>query len=151
MTKIPKKEVISGKNPKLFFDGKQLEPEKLLKDYNIENDSILHLDFFEDFLINVKMLSGKVLKLRFSIYNIVADIKKKIKEYEQIEIDNQILLFNQIPLEDSYFLTFYKNIDKGIVELVFVNIQKNIIIPNTLSENSLILKVIFKDNSFIII
>ena len=85
--KIKSQEGIPSEQQSLSFDGKELEDRRKLMEYNIQNDSILQLDF-PDFqntspmTIYVKTPKGKTLTLEVEPSNLIEIVKEKNQQKE---------------------------------------------------------------------
>ena len=93
----------------LLFNGKRLEDDRALSDYNIPMESVLHL--VPDMKIFVKMLTGKTITLETEPSDTIEDVKVKIQNKEGIPTRQQALLFACRQLKDRYTLSYY-NIQK---------------------------------------
>ena len=65
-----------------------------VKDYNIRNDSTIHVGFRVGPYIVLQTPSGKELNLNFGPGSSIINIKQDIQEKEGIPIDQQILILN---------------------------------------------------------
>ena len=115
--KIKDKELIPIEQQILFLDGKQLDDEKILIDYNIKNKSNILLVQKEDkLLIFVEILSGIIIQFNIECLDTIKNIKEKIKDREGIPIEQQILFLDGKELEDNKTLFDY-SVQKFIIPL----------------------------------
>ena len=118
--KIEEKEGIEVGQQRLVFGGKQLEDNYTLGDYNIENDSNIHLvlRLRGGMQIFIKTLSGKTMTLEVDKTDSVESVKRKIEEKEGIEVGQQRLVFGGKQLEDNYTLGDYNIENDSNIHLV---------------------------------
>ena len=115
--KIKDKELIPIEQQILFLDGKQLDDEKILIDYNIKNKSnILLVEKKDKLIIFVEILSGIIIQFNIECLDTIKNIKEKIKDREGIPIEQQILFLDGKELEDNKTLFDY-NVQKFIIPL----------------------------------
>jgi len=117
---IEEKLKVAFNEQRLFFQNKKLDTSKNLCEYNIQNNSTLHLLLNSDsqMTIFVKTSAGTTIYIDVKPSDSINEVKSKIYNAENIHPDQQILLFCGQQLEGFVrnYLTFgsknsYKDAD----------------------------------------
>lgn len=115
------------KNQRLIFQGKFLENEKKINDYNINNSSIIYLSLLNKnkFMeIVIKLKEGKKICIKVSPFGTILDIKEKIENMLGIETKNQILIFNNKILNIGEIISNYNIKEGNELFLLYFNLKE---------------------------
>ena len=97
---IDKKKNILPRNQKLMFNGKELNENGTIEEYNIENNSTIHLIIrLTSLEIFVKDSNERTITLVVDLDDTIEKVKKLYYEKTQEQIT--ILLFNGVQLNDE--------------------------------------------------
>lgn len=118
--KISEKEGIPPEQQRLIFGGQQLQDAKTLDDYDVGDDSTLHLvlRLRGGMQLFVKTLTGKTVSIEVEEGESIEDVKAKISEKEGIPPEQQRLIFGGQQLQDAKTLDDYDVGDDSTLHLV---------------------------------
>ncbi|GES86097.1 polyubiquitin 4 [Rhizophagus clarus] len=109
---------------RLFFNGKQLEDSKTLKDYNIQKESTLELISLIE--LNVKAKDGRVTKHILSENDTIHDVKQMVQKSTFVPVYNQYLFFYGKQLHDSSTLKSCNIQNESTLELAMAPFKLNV-------------------------
>jgi hypothetical protein len=98
---------IALEEQQLSFRRKDLNDKSTLKDYGIQNGSLLHLSLLDGMKIFVKTVSGKVMTFDVEPNETIDDVKYMIEELEGIPPNTQFLFFAGKEARNGHTLADY--------------------------------------------
>ena len=130
----------------LFYCGIKLQNYRTLADYNIHQDSLIHLILSKTFPIYVNILGEKKILIDVNSSTKIENIKSIIEEDIKIPIDEQILIYSDKILENDNPISYYNIESEDIIICIFfykiINIKyNNILIKIRYNENDTILNL----------
>ena len=140
---IQNKEGIPADQQRLMFAGKELEDQYTLSNYNIQNESTLHmlLRVRDGMPIFVKTLTGKTLTIKVEPSDTILVLKEIIQEKEGFPADQQRLMFAGKELEDQYTLSNYNIQNESTLHMLLRVRDGMPIFVKTLTGKTLTIKV----------
>ena len=117
---ILKKEGFPPEQQRFIFGGRQLEDNNTLAQYNIKNQSTIHLIFKASFFkIFLKTLTGKIINLDVIPSDTIKTVKDLIFTKEGIPPEYQRFIFGGRQLEDNNTLARYNIKNQYTIQLIF--------------------------------
>ena len=103
----------------LIFAGKQLEDGRTISDYDIQNESTIHVSqHLHSYRIFVKTPTGQTITLEVEASDTVKKIKSKLKDKEGIPLWKQRLFFAEKQLEDDCLLSDHNIWNESTLHLI---------------------------------
>ena len=135
--KIQSEEGIPPDQQRLIYVLKELEDDHTLDDYNIHNESTLHLTVRRksDLQVFVLMPDEQTFPLAVETNDCIENIKRKVYEVEGVPSDQQRLFLAGKELSDHLMLSHYNIQDRSILHLaqrrppgmqIFIDVEKKI-------------------------
>lgn len=103
---------------RLVLNGKNLDDDRTLISYKIENGSTLFLTYIDHIVIYVKTLTGKTDTFEVNPEDTIKSVKQLIMDKNNILIEKQRLIFNSQELKDNRYLYDYNIINNSTLNLV---------------------------------
>ena len=106
----------------LFYGIKQLENDKTIIDYDIQNDSKIELIYHMKSIlyfdkIIIEKSNGEQIEIDCNPLDSIKEIKGKVQKKEKIPVEDQRLFYNGIELEDNQILERIIKNGKIIIQL----------------------------------
>ena len=114
---IQKNEIFSLEQYGVFFNGKELDDNKKISDYNIQENSLLELNSRTSIQINIKINNEKIITQKVYSSDKIENIKQKIIDDEKPTINDLCLFFENIKLEENKTLNEYNIQNESNLEL----------------------------------
>lgn len=104
----------------IYFARRQLDNERTLNSYTIENNHVLHLEISTPPVLQllVRMQNGKELSLEEPADQTVESVKNTVQRREGIPVSEQQLFFGGSELENGRKLNSYEIKDGSILDLI---------------------------------
>jgi len=122
--KIEMKQGIPINEQRLYFKGLQLNNDRSLSYYAIEELSILHLRYNKMKLL-INIFHNKTIELDVPPNYTILDIKKKVQNKEDIPLEQQRLIYNGIQIDDKKTISSYHILNGSTIHIVPPLIKKN--------------------------
>ena len=105
---------------RLLHQGKQLEPNRYLSDYNVKADDTIYLvaRLLGGIRVHVKTLTGKLFTITMNSRDSVKVLKKRIEEVEGTWWEDQQILFESEVLDNDMALELYGIDDDMTVHMI---------------------------------
>ena len=116
--KIQAIEEIHPEQQRLFLAGQDLENFKTLADYDIQDESSLHLVLEHKVHLSVKTMTGKTIELEAERGNKIKTVKAMVQDKEEIVFDQQRLVLDGKQLENEETLLHYNIQNETTLDLV---------------------------------
>lgn len=114
-----KENILYNQQITLIFSGKILDNHKTLEDYNIKDESTIHLVLIQlkTMVIHVKLLTGETIILEMYKADTIENLHNKIKEKEDIPINKYCVKLGEQILEKNFNLEYYNIKEESTVYL----------------------------------
>ncbi|CAH3160664.1 unnamed protein product, partial [Porites lobata] len=115
----------------IVYNGRELEDDRTVSDYNIPNKSTLNLVFRVNAVeIFVKMSTGIDVRFKLIKSNTIKNVKERIQLSQDIPCDMQRLHYLRRLLEDKYTLSDYSIKNGSVLDCNVLLISINVKMPN---------------------